>query len=140
MSLCKKGLHDLTVTATREGRCGPCRRAWLQHKRATDPRYRQEKGYSTELYRTSERRRLKQREVDIRRKYGISLEQYDEMLAKQGGVCLLCRQPETEKTNLGLDKALAVDHDWDTGEIRGLLCRKCNVLAGRSGPLPVGRG
>ncbi|MEO8483323.1 MAG: endonuclease VII domain-containing protein [Acidobacteriota bacterium] len=57
----------------------------------------------------------------FKRETGITLEQYDELLAKQGGCCALCRQPPGKNR-------LQVDHDHETNEIRGLLCSKCNVL------------
>lgn len=56
----------------------------------------------------------------LRRKYGLTPEQYQEMLDSQNGVCAICETPPT-------DKRLAVDHDHDTGAIRGLLCKNCNV-------------
>lgn len=62
---------------------------------------------------------LIQRRSWIKRKYGITLEQYDEMLASQGGVCGLCGGPPTRIN-------LAVDHDHITGEVRMLLCDLCN--------------
>jgi hypothetical protein len=52
--------------------------------------------------------------------YGITLEQYAEILEAQGGVCLLCQKPPTEKR-------LAVDHNHETGLVRGLLHRTCNA-------------
>ena len=53
--------------------------------------------------------------------YGITLEQYNELLSKQGHRCALCDKHEDDcKTKL------AVDHDHITGEIRGLLCNYCN--------------
>ena len=52
--------------------------------------------------------------------FGISLEQYNEMLKKQGSVCAICK----EKCKSG--KNLAVDHCHTTGKIRGLLCSNCN--------------
>lgn len=57
--------------------------------------------------------------------YGISLLEYKCMLDNQGGVCAICGNPETAK-----GKSMAVDHDADTGVIRGLLCHKCNAGLG----------
>ena len=54
------------------------------------------------------------------RKYGMTVEQYEKMLANQGGVCAICKKP----TKSG--KRLAIDHCHDTGHIRGLLCFRCN--------------
>jgi hypothetical protein len=54
------------------------------------------------------------------RKFGITPEVYDLMLAEQGGLCALCRQP------CSTGRCLAVDHDHTTGAVRGLLCGRCN--------------
>ncbi len=69
------------------------------------------------------------------RRFGISLEQYDSMCADQGGVCSICRQPETAIDNRWTGEGtrvrrLAVDHDHKTGENRGLLCMLCNTRLG----------
>lgn len=57
----------------------------------------------------------------LKNKYGITTEQYDELLEKQGDACALCRRPSSDfKTRL------AVDHNHETREIRGLLCAYCN--------------
>lgn len=48
------------------------------------------------------------------------------MLADQGGLCAICRQPERTARN----QVLAVDHDHSTGEVRGLLCSHCNRAVG----------
>lgn len=51
--------------------------------------------------------------------YGLEAGEYDLLLANQDGVCAICqRKPGA--------KRLAVDHNHDTGEVRGLLCRACN--------------
>lgn len=61
------------------------------------------------------------RAYSLMRKYGITIEQYDELLEKQNHCCAVCEKYETEfKTRL------AVDHNHKTGEIRGLLCNHCN--------------
>lgn len=55
----------------------------------------------------------------LRETYGITGEQYEAILAAQGGQCFICeKEPRA--------KRFAVDHDHDTGEVRGLLCRRCN--------------
>lgn len=63
----------------------------------------------------------------LKRLYGITEEQYQEMLDNQDGRCFICQRHHTEfKTRL------AVDHSHKTGEIRGLLCSHCNHrLVGR---------
>lgn len=56
--------------------------------------------------------------------YGITGEQYDELLKAQGGTCFICRRAN------GASRKLAVDHDHKSGYVRGLLCRPCNNLLG----------
>ena len=65
----------------------------------------------------------------IRKKFNLSEEEYAKMLDKQGGVCAICGQPETATFKTSI-RRLAVDHDHITGEIRGLLCRRCNLGLG----------
>lgn len=60
------------------------------------------------------------------RKYGISLTEYREREASQGGVCAICHQPETVRQGKQGVKPLAVDHDATSGFVRGLLCQRCN--------------
>ena len=71
----------------------------------------------------------------LRRKYGITLAQYDELFEAQGGVCALCKKGETTKRRKKGEgrERLAVDHCHDTGRVRGLLCFKCNTAIGSLG-------
>lgn len=65
----------------------------------------------------------------IVRTYGITIEQYDRMYEAQNGVCASCGLPET-KIQYGRVMMLAVDHDHETGRVRGLLCADCNRALG----------
>lgn len=65
------------------------------------------------------------RRYKLKVNFGITLEQYGEMLALQDGKCALCKEPETATAN-GRLMELAVDHDHATGEVRSLLCGNCN--------------
>lgn len=60
----------------------------------------------------------------LRRKYGISLAEYEELAIKQGNACAICHVQATK------EKRLAVDHNHTTGEVRGLLCGPCNQALG----------
>ena len=72
-----------------------------------------------------------QRNNGLKRYYGLSLETYNVMLASQDGVCAICRGLETYIPNgHGAPKPLSVDHNHETGQIRGLLCSNCNYLVG----------
>ena len=83
---------------------------------------------------TREARRLKgrtetpeqRRKWSLKAKYGISLEDYTELMVLQNGKCKIC--------NAGSDKGqagfLVVDHNHATGKVRGLLCNHCNAALG----------
>ena|SRR5579859_2997989 len=61
------------------------------------------------------------RRCRLKRIYGITPEQYDELLKKQNGRCAICDRHESE-----FKVRLAIDHNHATGEIRGLTCTYCN--------------
>jgi hypothetical protein len=65
------------------------------------------------------------RNSQIKCKYGITLEQYNEMFIIQNGCCSICGRHQNE-----FKKALHVDHDHITGNVRGLLCTNCNTILG----------
>ena len=60
---------------------------------------------------------------NLRKKYGITPEQYAAMFKSQGGRCLICRRPP-------MKYRLAVDHCHRTSIVRGLLCLPCNRYIG----------
>lgn len=59
---------------------------------------------------------------NMKRKYGLSKEDYNTLLLSQGGCCAICGA-ET-------DNNLFVDHNHSSGKVRGLLCRACNTGLG----------
>lgn len=62
------------------------------------------------------------RNAHLLRKFGITLEQHDAMLATQGNACIICRRPFTKTPH--------VDHCHASGQVRGLLCSDCNPMLG----------
>ena len=63
--------------------------------------------------------------VALKKNFGITIDEFEEMEKKQGGVCASCGNPETKRKG-----TLCVDHNHETGEIRGLLCTRCNIALG----------
>lgn len=62
-------------------------------------------------------------------KYGLTIADYDRMLAEQGGGCALCEttNPVGEgNVSNKMQFSFAVDHCHSTGKVRGLLCNPCN--------------
>lgn len=112
--------------------CKPCNRS-----------YRGTKAKQSEWYYKNRERLLasrkewlknnpnKAKNQDLKRSYGITLDQYNEILSFQNNLCAICKKPNTavdKKT--GKTKALAVDHCHKTGKIRGLLCEAHNRALG----------
>ena len=71
---------------------------------------------------TKNERVARAKNYHLRRTFGITLDQYNEMLAEQDGTCKVCHKVDTTD--------LAVDHCHSTGKVRGLLCGPCNRALG----------
>jgi hypothetical protein len=63
------------------------------------------------------------RDWRYRKLFGITIADYDRMLAQQGGRCAICGRCNAGRTPKG---RFCVDHDHATGQVRALLCEKCN--------------
>lgn len=68
---------------------------------------------------------------DLFRLYGLKPSKYMAMLRSQGWACKVCRVDTPRTSHVGRHHTMfAVDHDHKTGEVRGLLCNKCNMNLG----------
>ena len=74
-------------------------------------------------------RKEKNRETYYKRRYGITLVEYNQLLTMQNNTCAICKILETEIKH-GRNTYFAVDHCHKTGKVRGLLCYKCNSTLG----------
>ncbi|KKN64882.1 hypothetical protein LCGC14_0487160 [marine sediment metagenome] len=75
------------------------------------------------IYRNLGHSQESRRRWKLRYKYGITLERHKQIYTDQGNCCAICKRP------LPYNK-IHTDHDHRTGEIRGLLCRGCNIGLG----------
>lgn len=107
---------DVSLFYLRRGKPRP---TCIECKKEADRSYRERTGYASD----------RQWEINILRKYGITAADYRRMELEQGCVCAVCGNPETVKQGDTV-RRLAVDHDHTTGQVRGLLCGKCNTMVG----------
>ena len=64
----------------------------------------------------------------IKYKYGLSYEDYLNLLEKQNGICCGCKNPfYIDKDSLSIP---CIDHNHITGKVRGILCKRCNLALG----------
>lgn len=96
------------------------------------------KEYKRQWYQAN-KERLKKRKVERTIELGVSVnalqvhkvtaEEYNDMLATQGGVCKICKEiPSIKSRGRVID--FHIDHNHETGQIRGLLCGRCNAGLG----------
>lgn len=107
-------------------RCQECRivaTAARAQLRARDPAFLETRRRAGRAW--AARNRPRARNAHLLRSFGITSEQYDELLKQQGSVCAICRRQQADRR-----RRLAVDHDHNTGRIRGLLCDPCNQILG----------
>lgn len=114
-------LGDFSVDESKmDGRsiyCSSCRRKILK-KRRSMPQFNAKRRSKRHRYAESNRNwRLKT-------KYGITLEQFEQLFAIQNRRCALCKSTKSDKNNF------VVDHCHKTGKIRGILCSYCNRALG----------
>lgn len=66
------------------------------------------------------------KEKNMLRKYGMTLKQWEEMLEEQNGVCKICFESPNYTSQY------YVDHNHETGKVRGIICARCNFALGHS--------
>ena len=126
---CSRG-HEYTKRNGKWKGCDTC-------KKASDKRYAKRnadriRNYNRE-WQASYRGTDQWRDNMLRRDYGISLEEYQALLEAQDHSCAICgKHQDTEQ------RKLAVDHNHETGKVRGLLCGNCNMGIGLLGDTPAG--
>jgi hypothetical protein len=104
------------------------RNAARRDRYANDPEYR------AECIRLSKLRDKESiRDYRLRKEYGITAQEYDDIAESQGGRCAICGVTSADNTG----RRLAVDHCHDTGLVRGLLCSPCNMAIGLLGDDPI---
>lgn len=131
-------------------RCRECKRKQAsesnaRHREAIRRRERERRRNNPETIRESARRWYKNnkelanrinRNNNLKRLYGITSDEYEEILEAQGYVCAICKSPPHREGKPNKQR-LHVDHDHVTGKIRGLLCYHCNTGVGQFRDLPV---
>jgi hypothetical protein len=139
------GLGRPIRQGTHGKRCNDCRKA--RNKLLTAEWFaRQPLEYKEEKKRqardAAKKRRATNREPEIRkslkRKYGITLENFKAMYAAQNGLCAICKVPLPDLLASGRErKRVHVDHCHESKVVRGLLCNVCNLGIGlfRNSPL-----
>lgn len=109
------------LARARETAASPSRRERKRQGRATEAARARIKELSA-----TPKAKARDKAKALRLKYGLTLEQHAAMLAQQKGLCAVCRDPL-----LPGHGGTNVDHDHDTGQVRGLLCRGCNSAEGQ---------
>jgi len=114
-----KSACDFSTMRVRTGIASHCRACCrdMAKERNRRPDVKLAKHNSYKAEKRSRRNRV------LMSKFGISIEEYECLHAKQNGVCAICGSREK-------NKSLAVDHDHTTGAVRALLCGRCNPAIG----------
>lgn len=80
-----------------------------------------------------ERRKRTKRISQIKSLYGLTLEQFEDLMDSVGSSCEICKTPLKVGGKKGDTDSACIDHCHSTGVIRGVLCRKCNAAIGALG-------
>lgn len=129
--LCKKG-HPLFVC--KDGR-RYCRTCSLPQKREYGKIYYEEhkeavaKSVSEWKKKNPDKVKATNRKSKLKSTYGLTLEQYYEIVKKQGNLCAACGRPLPALEDNG--RLPPVDHDHISGKVRGVLHRRCNLGIGQ---------
>lgn len=111
MKTCKKGLHQYDA---KYKACPKCKLARDGLKKKEHPPSK-----------------AKRQQYSLKSDYGLTIDQFTDMLNKQNNCCAICRKPETAiNYRDGKVRNLSVDHCHKTGKVRKLLCSNCNRVLG----------
>jgi Recombination endonuclease VII len=77
-----------------------------------------------------ERSHLSQRQRNLKHRFGVDLEWYEEQFKKQNYSCAICESKTNKTTGTREFWNFSVDHCHDSGKVRGILCNNCNRALG----------
>lgn len=118
------------------------RRSYRKHiekRRAAAKKYNDGRKHTRRAYLEANMGRVRDyhRRYHLKTTFGIEMEDYEALLAAQGAVCAICGAPPPEKAVRGDGPGrLAVDHNHESGVVRGLLCLPCNAALARMEDIP----
>jgi hypothetical protein len=69
---------------------------------------------------------------NLQRRYGLSVDEYQTLLANQNFACPICEVEISNTIAYKGKRPVAVDHNHDTGDVRGILCSMCNLMLGHA--------
>lgn len=106
--------------------CKSCRKDWndewrSKNKERINQLNRGNRKKRKEYYSCPERK-MKYRELELKRVFGIGHSWYEDTLKSQGGVCMICKKHKVASNKF----FMTIDHCHATGQIRGILCNWCN--------------
>lgn len=109
--------------------CKDCWNAYSRSRWASGVTDRTRKAVRDKAWREAnpEKQRAITRRNNLKRSYGITVEEYDAMFAAQNGCCAACGTTDSGDPRFD---TFSVDHDHATGDVRGLLCSNCNRALG----------
>lgn len=120
------------------GICRPCANDRSAKRRQDEPEVvnanfrrwysRNQKAHAERVKRSEEKNPSGRHNSHLLRTYGISIEEYNAILERQGGGCAICEAKPEDGRN-----RFAVDHCHATGKVRGVLCHGCNGALGKFG-------
>jgi hypothetical protein len=141
--MCPQGHNKDEVGRSKCGACMECKRISEKEHYVPHPRTRKQicvHGHDTaicgrntnsvckdclKIYHLTRNKNGKNTDYYLRKHYGITKTDFDNMMKKQNSLCLGCK-----RNHIDLKKGLCVDHDHITGKVRGLLCNDCNTILG----------
>lgn len=69
---------------------------------------------------------------NLKQRYGITVDEYESLIANQNNACAICEVEIPDKLEYKGKRRSVVDHNHETGEVRGILCLKCNLVLGHA--------
>jgi hypothetical protein len=131
----EKSIAEFTVIDKRNGRrklaCRACESVRVSLAYAANPEAQQRARERTKAWRRANTKQTapNRRKSILKSQYGLTSEQFAALVRAQSGKCALCGAAEHGRSTVAAGHWL-VDHNHDTGEVRGLLCNSCNIGLG----------
>ena len=101
--------------------CKKCRNKKASESRDDRTRWLDRRRYAEKKYDADYHR-----DWHLRKKYGMALDEFNALSEAQGHKCCICGEENSTHENL------VVDHNHNTGEVRGLICSPCNSALGHA--------